>query len=70
MNQPTYRLVTEVKRHLLAMVEELDRWLEEQPGVITDRNMNSREPAAMQPPRITPAFRRGPRGERDGSSRS
>jgi hypothetical protein len=70
MNASEYRLYTETKRHLLAIVEEIDRHLDQQPGVLTDRNMlTRREPAAQQPPRITPAFRSGPRGERNGSSR-
>lgn len=69
MRPDLYRLATETKRHLLAIVEEIDRYLDQQPNVLTDRNMlNRREPTATQSPRNTNAFRRG-HGVSDGSSR-
>lgn len=69
MNAAEYRLLTEAKRHLLAIAEEIDRYLDQQDGVLTDRNMlTRREPAAPQPPRTTNAFRRV-HGGFDGSTR-
>jgi hypothetical protein len=70
VNPVDYRFATETRRHLLAIVAEIDRWLAQQAGVITDgtAQLTSDEPAAKsQPPRYQPAWR-GHRREQHGSS--
>jgi hypothetical protein len=70
MNPVDYRFATEVRRHLLAIVAEIDRFVAQQPGVITDgtAQVTADEPAAnTQPPRYQPAWR-GHRRDQHGSS--
>ena len=66
MNASTFRLVREVRRHLLAIADELARWRDEQPGVLSHQHVN--EPTAKQSPRSF-AGNGGDRGDSDGSTR-
>jgi hypothetical protein len=65
MNAATYRLAGEVARHLIAIGKELQRWRDDQQGVISHQHED--EPADSQPPR-PPSAHGGQRRERNGSS--
>jgi hypothetical protein len=67
MNHATFRLAREIRRHLIAMAEELARWLEAQPGHISHEH-DTNEPTASQSPRFI-AGNGKERGDPHGSSR-
>lgn len=51
MNRSTYRLVSELGRHLIAIGKELLRWRDSQPGVLTDENFTEfQEPTGRPSP--------------------